>query len=197
MREVELKGVVPDLAAAREALQRAGARPVLAGTLVDRRYDTPAFGLRARDEVLRVRITRGSGTVEARIEFKGPATYPDGFKVREEVGTAVGDVDVLEQILSSLGLRISREIEREVEVFELPGATVRFETYPRMDVLVEVEGDPDAIEQAIAATGIARDAYTTDRLADFVLRYEARTGQRAALCARELHGDFHYRIDDA
>lgn len=192
-----MKGVVPDLAAARAALLGAGARPVMDGTLVDRRYDTPTFGLSARDEVLRIRITRGHGAAEARLDFKGPATYPDGFKVREEVGTTVGDVDVLEQILASLGFRISREIEREIEVFEMPGATVRFETYPRMDVLVEVEGDPDAIERAIAATGIARDAFTTERLADFVGRYEARTGQRAALCARELHGDFHYRIDDA
>lgn len=197
MREVELKGVVPDLPAARASVMRAGARLVLDGTLVDRRYDTPSYGLASRDEVLRVRITRSHSSVEARLDFKGPATYPDGFKVREEVGTAVGDVDVLEQILASLGFRISREIEREIEVFEVHGATVRLETYPRMDVLVEVEGDPDTIEKAIAATGIAREAFTTERLADFVRRYEARTGQRAALCARELHGDFKYRIDDA
>ncbi|MBC7895444.1 MAG: class IV adenylate cyclase [Cytophagaceae bacterium] len=197
MREVEVKGVVPDLAAARAALLRAGARLLLEGTMVDRRYDTPGFDLRTRDEVLRIRITRGNGGVEARVDFKGPATYPDGFKVREEVGTTIGDVDVLEQILASLGYRISREIEREIEVFELSGATARFETYPRMDVLVEVEGDPEGIERAIDATGITRSAFTTERLADFVGRYEARTGQRAALCARELHGDFTYRIDDA
>lgn len=197
MREVELKGVVADLPATRDALRRAGARLVLDATLVDRRYDTATFTLAARDEVLRVRSTRSRTSQETRIEFKGPATYPDGFKVREEVGTTVGDLDVVEQILTSLGYRITREIEREIEMYAVSGATVRLETYPRMDVLAEVEGEPGTIEQAIAATGIAREAFTTARLADFVIRYESRTGQRAALCARELHGDFRYRVDDA
>ena len=47
-------------------------------------------------------------------------------------------------------------IEREVEIYRVHEATVRLERYPEMDALVEVEGDPDAIERAIVVTGIPR-----------------------------------------
>jgi hypothetical protein len=55
-----------------------------------------------------------------------------------------------------------------------------------MDVLVEVEGEPEAIEQAIEALGMARGEFTSERLPSFVSRFERRTGVRAALCSQEL-----------
>lgn len=197
MREVELKGVVHHPDAVRTALIAAGARVVLRGRMTDRRYDAADAALRARDEVLRIRITSDEHGTVSRLDFKGPATYPDGFKVRDEIGSSVEDIAVIERILGALGLRVTREIEREIEVFDLQGAVVRFERYPRMDVLLEVEGDPEAIERAIAVTGIERASFTAERLADFARRYEERVGQKAALCARELEGDFRYRLDDA
>jgi adenylate cyclase class 2 len=197
MREVELKGAIHDEAAVRSALQTADAHPVFRGSLVDRRYDTPDYRLQRRDEVLRLRITRNEAGETARLDLKGPASYPAGFKVRDEIGSEVRDPGVMEQILDALGLRVTREIEREVEVFDLDGAIVRLERYPRMDLLAEVEGDPAAIERAIAALGMRREDFTSERLADFVRRYESRTGQRAALCGRELAGDYRYRLDDA
>jgi hypothetical protein len=77
------------------------------------------------------------------------------------------------------------QIDREIAQYELGGANVRFETYARMDVLVEVEGDPDAIEVAIAALGMPRGAFTSDRLAAFVQRFERRTGVKAAISRNE------------
>jgi hypothetical protein len=53
-----------------------------------------------------------------------------------------------------------------------------------MDVLVEVEGTPQDIERAIEASGIPRRQFMADSLAEFVTRFEQRTGQRA-LVARE------------
>ncbi|MGQ0649681.1 MAG: class IV adenylate cyclase [Gemmatimonadaceae bacterium] len=197
MRETELKGVVQDETAARSALEGAGARRVFRGSLIDRRYDTPDFRLRMRDEVLRVRITCDGGSANARVDFKGPASYPNGFKVREELGSDVADAAAVERILAALGLQVTREIERDIDVFEVQGAIIRFERYPRMDLLLEVEGEPEAIERAIAILGLPRGQFTAERLADFVTRYERRTGQRAALCTRELQGDFRFRLDDA
>jgi len=52
-----------------------------------------------------------------------------------------------------------------------------------MDVLLEVEGEPPAIERAIAATGLPRERFLPESLPYFVAAYEARTG-RAALLAR-------------
>jgi predicted adenylyl cyclase CyaB len=197
MREVELKGVIPDVEAARLALVTAGATLAEQGALTDLRFDTPDFRLRDRDEVLRIRAFAQHSRTQARLDFKGAATYPDGFKVREETGVEVGDAAPLRHLLEALGYVITREIERQVEVWTLPDALVRFEWYPRMDLLAEIEGEPSAIERAIDIMQLPRSAFTAERLSDFVRRYEARTGERAALCQRELRGEFRYALDDA
>lgn len=197
MREVEVKGVIADPLAARRALEAAGAQRTFVGGMIDRRYDTPSFALRDRDEVLRLRIVDDRATASAQLDFKGPTSYTQGFKVREEIGTEVSDPVVLHQILVALGYRVTREIEREVEVYTLGGAIVRLEWYPRMDVLAEVEGDPEAIEHAISVLALPRSGFTTERLSDFARRFEVRTGQRAALCTSELDGHTSYLLDDA
>jgi predicted adenylyl cyclase CyaB len=197
MREVELKGVIPDEAAARARLAGAGALEVFTGSLQDRRYDTASRALLARDEVLRVRVQRNGAGAHAVVEFKGPTTLEAGYKVREETGSPVADAEAMDVILRSLGYEVSREIDREVSVFAVAGATVRLERYPRMDLLVEVEGAPASIEAAIAILALPRDGFTTESLSAFVRRFEARTGMRAALCQRELRDDFRFRLDDA
>lgn len=196
MREVELKAIVADPEAARGALRAAGATLTYEGRLEDRRFDTPDFGLRLRDQVLRLRIYR-TGTVRALLDWKGPTAYDSGYKVREELSTAASDPDALAALLERLGYVVTREIDREIEQYEFGGAVIRFERYPRMDVLVEVEGEPAAIERAIAALQVPRAAFTTQRLPDFVRIFEDRTGERAALCDRELTGDYRFSATDA
>jgi predicted adenylyl cyclase CyaB len=196
MREVELKGAVDDPARALAALKAAGGALVYAGRLEDRRYDTPDRQLALRDHVLRLRVYRGPAD-RAMLDFKGPTGYADGYKVREEHSVQAGDADELARILEWLGYVVTREIDREIEQYTLAGATVRFERYPRMDVLIEVEGEPETIEHAIAAMGLGRDRFTTGRLPDFVRAYEERTGARAAICDRELTGDYRYSAADA
>ena len=46
------------------------------------------------------------------------------------------------------------------------GATVRFERYPRMDDLVEVEGDPERIERRVRTGYCDRLALTLDEALD-------------------------------
>jgi predicted adenylyl cyclase CyaB len=193
MREVELKAVVRDLASAREHLEKAGATLAYEGRLLDKRYDGDSRELAQRDEVLRVRRYESETSARTDLDWKGPTEMQGAYKIREEVSTPVGDYPALAQILARLGLEITMEIDRQIAQYQLGGATIRFETYPRMDVLVEVEGEPDAIEVAIEALGMARGEFTTERLTSFVERFERRTGVRAAICDRELAGDYRFR----
>jgi predicted adenylyl cyclase CyaB len=195
MREVELKSVVPDPERTIAALRAAGAHSVLEGRLYDSRYDTQERTLVARDHVLRLRVFTGGPESYSTLDWKGPTSFVDGYKVREELSTSVGDADVLARLMEGLGYMVIREIDRHISQFECRGATVRIERYPRMDALVEVEGAPAAIEAAIADTGLPRAGFTSERLRDFVMRFESRTGGRAALCARELAGDYRYAAD--
>ena len=196
-REIELKAVVDDLDERRRRLEAAGAVLVFEGRLEDRRYDTPDRSLALRDHVLRVRRYEGTGGVRAELGFKGPTEYVEGFKQRGELAAATTEPEALARILEQLGYIVTRAIDRRIAQYELRGAVVRFEEYPRMDTLVEVEGEPGSIERAIEAIGLPREAFTVDRLPEFVGRFEHRTGQQAALCDDELAGRVRYAVEDA
>lgn len=193
MREVELKAVVDDLAERRKKIEAAGAAPSFEGKISDRRYDFASRQLSGRDEVLRTRRYLDSTPTRTYLDWKGPTEMKDGYKLREEITVPVEDFDSLETILEKLGLKLTWEIDREIAQYQLAGATIRFETYPRMDVLVEVEGEPAAIEAAIETLGLARGTFTNERLPDFVSRFEHRTGVRSAMSDRELRGDYGLR----
>jgi predicted adenylyl cyclase CyaB len=188
MTETELKAVVENLAHCRSLVERAGGVLEMEGHLQDQRYEDEAGRMRREDHVLRVRIFRGGGRSEASLEWKGPTRLVHGLKAREEIGTKVADAAALTEIIERLGYEVTRTIDREIAQYTLHGATVRFERYPRMDDLVEVEGTADAIERAIAALELPRESFTADSLPAFMTRYQQRTGKRPVVCAADLDG---------
>ena len=193
MREMELKAVVDDLAERRRMIEAAGAALSFEGKISDRRFDFASRELSGRDEVLRTRRYQSTASTRTYLDWKGPTEMQGVYKVRDEITAPVEDFDSLERILEKLGLRLTWEIDREIAQYQLAGATIRFETYPRMDVLVEVEGEPGAIEAAIEALGLPRGTFTNERLPDFVNKFEHRTGVRAAISDRELKEDYSFR----
>lgn len=186
MTETELKAVVDDLALRRRLVAEGGGVLMLEGFLQDRRWDDNAERMRGRDHMLRIRVFTSGGRTDATLEWKGPTQSRDGYKMREEIGTTVGDAEALSEMMERLGLQVTRTVDREIAQFQLCGATVRFESYPRMDDLVEVEGTPEQIERAVAIIGLPRESFTADSLPDFMARYERRTGKRAVVCAADL-----------
>lgn len=195
---MEVKSVVDDLARRRAIVEAAGATLTYEGHLADRRYDTPERALLARDHVLRTRVyAERSSAGRAELDWKGSTRHEGGYKIREELETHVDDPDALAAMLDRLGFVVTIAIDRQIAQYDLDGAMIRFERYPRMDDLVEVEGTPERIERAIAVLGLAREGFTAERLPDFVRRYEARTGQAALLSDAELRGDVHYDAANA
>ena len=189
--ELELKALVPDPAALQSRLAAAGAGSGFRGFITDRRYDREGT-LAARNEVLRVRNFRPlQGIPVTEIAWKGPVSRsPEGYKRRTELTFEISsDPHDPGLLLEALGYRVVHTIDRRVETWLLGGAALRLEWYPRMDVLLEVEGTPHAIEAAIPATGLPRQAFTADPLIEFVRRYEPRTGRSAALALIDLCGE--------
>lgn len=177
--ELELKARVDDPAALEAVLQRAGAELVFRGEMQDQRYDRSG-NLQARDEVLRLRTYRGT-TSYGVLAWKGPASVHNGYKRREEHETRLDDPAVASLIVERLGYEVVMRIDRTIAEYRLAQAAVRIEWYPAMDVLVEVEGEPAAIERAIAATGIPRDRFLPEALSFFRADYERRTGRKAQI----------------
>lgn len=192
-REHELKARLeeaPEAFAAR--LHEAGWCRTFRGQMRDRRYDSPERRLEAEDRVLRLRRWRpeapraGSPPARAVLAWKGPAATSEGFKVREEQETEVADAEAMAGILARLGFpEVTMTIDRWVEVWEKTGVKVRIERYPRMDVLVEVEGSPEAVEAILPELGLPRQAWRSAPLTVFVAEFEGRTGRTARLAGVE------------
>jgi len=177
--ELELKARVADPGALEAALQRAGAELVFKGEMRDRRLDRKGK-LKERDEVLRLRSYTGTAAYGV-LAWKGPVSVRDGYKHREEHEARLADPEAALTILEHLGYEVVMRIDRTIAEYRLAQAAVRIEWYPAMDVLLEVEGEPAAIERAIAATGIPRDRFLPESLSFFVADYERRTGSRARI----------------
>jgi adenylate cyclase class IV len=183
--EVELKAVLPDPVTVRMRLLSGGGVARFRGGMSDRRYDRGGE-LAARGEVLRLRTFHHTGgRADAVLGWKGPIRpSAGGYKEREELELAVGDGDSAPAaFLAALGYVVVHAIDRWVEVIELGGTVVRLESYPRMDDLIEVEGEPVAIERTVALTGVPRAEFSAESLTEFVRRYESRTGGIAILAA--------------
>lgn len=197
MRETELKAVVPDEAVCLAQLLAAGATMVSRGRIEDRRYDYPDRRLTNRDIVLRLRVYRDAEGSRATLDWKGAASFEAGYKHREELSVAITDAGQMSGILGALGFVVTRAIDRTVQLLRLGEAVLRFERFPRMDTLLEVEGPETAIEAAIRASGIPRNAFVADRLYMFVQRFQARTGQQAAISDDESMGHYDFPLEDA
>jgi hypothetical protein len=166
----------------RRRLLAAGARPGFAGLMLDRRYDRDG-SLLAKDEVLRLRVFRKpDGSEAVHLGWKGPTEITsEGYKARRELEYELRGDAPAEVFLQALGFRESYRIDRYVEYYQLGDAAVRLEWYPRMDVLMEIEGDAAAIEPALRASGLPRSEFHADALPAFASRYAARTGRRPLL----------------
>jgi adenylate cyclase class IV len=180
--ELELKARVENPAALEATLSAAGAELVFRGEMIDERYDRRGK-LKARDEVLRLRTYRPSGGKQpfGVMGWKGPASVRKGYKHREEHEVQVDPPDSARVILERLGYEVTLRIDRKIAEYRLKGAAVRIEWYPAMDVLIEIEGAPDAIERAVRATGLPRKHFSPEALPHFVDAYEQRTGRAARL----------------
>lgn len=188
--EIELKAVVTDADGLRKALDDAGAVLRFHGMMRDRRLDRSGE-LSGRDEVLRVRhwIDEDGGHLLAETAWKGKTTVnPEGYKQREEVEFTVADGSAALRLLAALGYTVVESIDRYVEVYELEGTVARLEWFPRMDTLVEIEGEPEGIESLIEVTGLDRQSCLADSLATFSRRYEERTGEPGILSEDMLLG---------
>ena len=113
-------------------------------------YDSADDAVRQRGQVLRVRwLDQGHGV----LTLKGPATYHDGIKTREEIELPLTDRDAITGILRGLGFAVSIEYEKTRESWEFDGAEVVLDTLD-FGRFVEIEGSEEQIRSAAGRLGL-------------------------------------------
>ena len=113
-------------------------------------FDTATGTLRQNGQVLRLRSIAGGPTI---LTLKGPATYRDGIKSRDETETAVTDGAALAGILAGLGLEPALEYRKTRETWALGGALVALDTL-EFGRFAEIEGSEEQVRRTAALLGL-------------------------------------------
>ncbi len=113
------------------------------GTVRERNllFDTADEAIRSGGQLLRVRELDDGQCI---LTFKGPATYDDGIKTREETELSFTDRDAMMGILNGIGFRVTLEYEKTRESWDCNGALVALDTL-EFGRFVEIEGSADEI----------------------------------------------------
>ncbi len=134
----------------RTALRRAGASR--SGTVreVNTLFDSADEAVRLGERVLRLRwLDNGHGV----LTWKGPATYHQGIKTREEAEVDLTDREAMIGILNGLGFTASLEYQKTRESWDFDGTVVALDTL-EFGRFVEIEGPEDQIRRAADLLGL-------------------------------------------
>jgi adenylate cyclase class 2 len=168
-QELEVKFFITDLTAIEQRLQAVGAR-LLQPSLheVNLRFDTQDGELSRQFRVLRLRKDDA-----ARLTYKGPSTFQDGIRIRQEIEFTVSDFEAARRFLEALGYHVALMYEKYRTTYELEGVHITLDKMPYGN-FIEIEGpDPASIRHVNEQLGLDWDqrvpeSYTMlfDRLRD-------------------------------
>jgi adenylate cyclase, class 2 len=144
--EIEVKLRSPSLAAARAALQVAGAVRVGIFHETNLFFDRPDGSLRAHDTGLRIRFSRKEGetAVTALFTFKGPK-QSSRLQPREAFDLTVVPADEAVGFLTALGFEQTHAFEKRRESWEFGGCKIELDELPAFGTFVEIEGPSEEI----------------------------------------------------
>lgn len=133
----------------RTVLRRVGASHVGTVSEVNTLFDSVDGAVRRAGRVLRLRwLEEGDGV----LTLKGPATYHEGIKTREETEVHLTDRDAMLSILGSLGFSAVLEYQKTRESWQFDGVVVELDTL-EFGRFVEVEGTDEQIRRTADLLG--------------------------------------------
>jgi len=178
--ETEIKIQISDLEKLKEMLLALNAR-----VLSDRHFeenfvlDTQEGGLRTSQCLLRVRKTRGKGSVT----FKGPARPSGIFKSREEHETVVQNADTMLKIFQDIGMEVWFRYEKYREEFSVPVSSrppgeilVSLDATP-IGQYAELEGSEEGIREIAKKLGFGELQFLRDSYYSLFVRFCREHGE--------------------
>jgi adenylate cyclase class 2 len=137
--ERELKFACDDLEAVRQRLADVGAERLAAAAFEDNLLFDREGALEKAGCILRLRSDRRG----ARLTVKGPATFEDGVKLRDEREVSVSDAGEARLLLEMLGYAVTQRYQKMREEWQLGSVLIALDHTPIGD-FVEFEGSKAA-----------------------------------------------------
>jgi adenylate cyclase class 2 len=183
-REIEVKLPFDSPTAARERLEALGARLIHERRFEDNvLFDRDENPLKTDRKLLRVR----RDGPQALLTYKAPVPGQHRHKTRLEEETAIADPDSLERILDGLGFSPVYRYQKYRTLWELGELHVCLDETP-LGCFVELEGEPQAIDDVAARLGFGPDDYVLESYLELHARWAAERG--------EERGDMVFRVDE-
>lgn len=163
-----------DQAKLRAVLRKRGAKQSGRYREENIRFNGP--GKSTRNTTLRLRVFDGGP--RGRLTAKGPATFHDGVKTREETEIEVTDVHATIDLLEQLGFRVGWIYPKQRTVWMLDGVSVT------LDVLdfgwfVELEGPPSGLPELATSLGLDPRRALRDSYSVMARKYQKDRSRRA------------------
>jgi adenylate cyclase class 2 len=149
-QELEVKFFIADLEAVEQRMQALGARLLQPRVHeVNLRFDTQDGELSRQFRVLRLRQDDA-----ARLTYKGPSSFQDGVRLRQEIEFTVSDFEAARRFLEALGYHVALLYEKYRTTYELEGVHITLDKMP-YGTFVEIEGpDPGSIRSVNENLGL-------------------------------------------
>ena len=172
--ETEIKIQISDLEKIKKMLLDLNAR-VLSARHFEENFvlDTQEGRLRAGQCLLRVRKTKGKGSVT----FKGPVRPLGIFKSREEHETVVQNADTMLEIFQDIGMKIWFRYEKYREEFSVPVSSgppgeivVSLDDTP-IGKYAELEGSEEGIREIAGKLGFSESQFLRDSYYSLFARF--------------------------
>ncbi len=172
--EIEAKFYVRDLERVKRLLEEMGAAQVQSRTHeTNLRFDTPDRQLSRALKVLRLRQDTA-----AHLTYKGPGSFGEGVRSREEIEFTLDDFEAAHRLLEALGYQVSMAYEKYRTVYALNGAHVMLDEMP-FGLFVEIEADsPGAIRRMAEALGLNWECRSAEGYTALFQRARAVLGLR-------------------
>ena len=120
-------------------------------------FDDAHATLRRAGRILRLRRTPGRAT----LTWKGPATFAQDVKSREELELDVSDADTFQKVLAGLGLSPTFRYQKYRETYAHERAELVIDETP-IGTFLEIEAPAERIHALAQALGYTRADYVLE-----------------------------------
>lgn len=170
MKECEIKVLGIDTEKLIEKLESFGAKKTFAGMYKVHYFDYPDSRIREKGELLRIREIVGG---QSEVVYKANKRIENGMKVYDEYEFEIGDFEAIFQVFKNMGLSETLYYEKKRKLYELPGAKIEIDTYPKIPPYCEIEtsdkGLFDELTRKLGLQGLETSTETVNEL--FLRKY--------------------------